>query len=275
VTRLQLWQGGAESGPLVLFLPGCPDSRWAALPGHTPARRAGVRLVAVNRPGYGDSAAAASTHLTVADALVGVAGDLGAERFAVLGMSVGGTYALACAARHPDRVVAVATVSAPGDLSRMDPPHHRDGLSAAQDEQLARVRSAPSVEAAMELLRPEFEAYRTARLRAVSAGSSDEAAVRRDVEALTCPDGYLRDAAVMLRAWEWDASSVRCPVLVVHGGRDEQASVRNAHWLAAEVPGARLRVLEAADHLQALRESWDALLADLSVGGAPTGPGVV
>lgn len=264
MSRLQVWQGGAESGPLVLFLPGCPDSRWAALPGDAPARRAGVRLVAVNRPGYGDSAAAASTHLTVADDLAALADDLGTETFAVLGMSVGGTYALACAAGHPHRVDAVATVACPGDLARMDPPHHRDGLAPDQAAQLARVRTAPSVEAAMELLRPEFEEYRTRRLREVLAGSADDPAVRQDVEALSCPDGYLRDAAVMLRAWEWDPATVACPVLVVHGDRDEQASLRNAHWLAAEVPGARLRVLQGADHLQSLHRSWDALLADLT-----------
>ncbi len=250
----------------MVFLPGCPDSRWAALPGDAPARRAGVRLVAVNRPGYGASAAAASTHLTVADDLVAVADELGAERFALLGMSVGGTYALACAARHPERVAAVATVACPGDLSRMDPPQHRNGSSAEEAELLARVRSAASVAAAVELLRPEFEAYRHQRLAEVSSRSTDDPAVRQEVEALSCPDGYLRDAAVMLRAWSWDVTAVRCPVLVVHGALDGQASVRNAHWLAAAVPGARLRVLDDAGHLDALEDSWDDLLADLTAG---------
>jgi pimeloyl-ACP methyl ester carboxylesterase len=260
VTRLEQWRGGAEDGPLVVFLPGCPDSRWAATPGDEPARRAGVRLVAVNRPGYGATPPGPSTHLTVADDLLGVADEFGAERFALVGMSVGGTYALACAARAPDRVAAVATVATPGDLGRMDPPQHRDGLSQEQAEHLARVRSAPSVEAAVELLRPEFEEYRTRTLRE----TPDDPA---QVEALSCPDGYLRDAAMTLRPWEWDPAAVSCPVLVVHGALDAQASVRNARWLAATVPGVRLRILNEAAHLDALHRSWDELLAFLTGAG--------
>jgi pimeloyl-ACP methyl ester carboxylesterase len=71
----------------------------------------------------------------------------------------------------------------------------------------------------------------------------------------------------MLRGWDWDPAVVACPVLVVHGALDEQASVRNAHWLAAAVPGARLRILEGATHLQALHDSWDELLDDLASDG--------
>ena len=56
----QLWQGGTPAGPVVFFLHGCPDTRRAAFSGAEAARRAGVRLVAVNRPGYGRSEPCAS-----------------------------------------------------------------------------------------------------------------------------------------------------------------------------------------------------------------------
>ena len=51
----QLWLGGADTGPVVLFFHGCPDTRWAARSGEDAAREAGVRLLCVNRPGYGAS----------------------------------------------------------------------------------------------------------------------------------------------------------------------------------------------------------------------------
>ena len=53
--RAQLWTGGATAGPTVLVCHGTPDTRWVARTGADAASAAGVRLVAVNRPGYGTS----------------------------------------------------------------------------------------------------------------------------------------------------------------------------------------------------------------------------
>src|SRR3954447_8704087 len=126
--RLQHWVGGAAEGPVVVLLHGCPDTRHVAVGGDAAARRAGVRLVALNRPGYGRSDPAPTTHGSVAEDVAAAVRAMGHQRFAVLGMSVGGQYALACAARHPDRVTAVAAVATPGVVPAMDPPWHRDDL---------------------------------------------------------------------------------------------------------------------------------------------------
>lgn len=105
------WLGGDPDGPLVVVLHGCPDTRHVAMTGDDAAREAGVRLLCVNRPGYGDSTVQPSSHGSVADDLVAVAAGLGHERLAVLGMSVGGAYAVACAARlvarWPDVLVSL------------------------------------------------------------------------------------------------------------------------------------------------------------------------
>ena len=56
--QAQLWLGGADDGPVVLFFHGCPDTRWAARFADAAARDAGVRLLCVNGPGYGLSSRA-------------------------------------------------------------------------------------------------------------------------------------------------------------------------------------------------------------------------
>ena len=59
---VQLWLGGAGAGPVGLFFHGTPDTRWAARSGAEAARTVGVRLLCVNRPGYGLSARTDSTY---------------------------------------------------------------------------------------------------------------------------------------------------------------------------------------------------------------------
>ena len=196
-------------GPTVVVLPGCPDSRLIARSGEQAALRAGVHLVGVNRPGYGRSDPAASGHLSVADDLTTVADHLGVARFAVAGMSVGGPYALAAAARHPDRVAAAAAVAAPSPATEFWRVGQRDLLALTIDE-------------AITAMRPEFEKYvagmrpgdpddnaiagrYTAELHPIDADAlaalpaADVAAGAR--EALSRTDGYLRDAAATFRPW--------------------------------------------------------------------------
>ncbi|WP_366522874.1 alpha/beta fold hydrolase [uncultured Nocardioides sp.] len=80
--------------------------------GRDAAAELGVRLLCANRPGYGTSTPAASTMASVADDTAALLDAADLDRVVVLGMSVGGAYA-AFAARHPDRVAALAVVAAP------------------------------------------------------------------------------------------------------------------------------------------------------------------
>ena len=118
----QFWLGGSGSGPTVLFFHGCPDTRWAARTGEAAARRAGARLLCVNRQGYGRSTPADSTHASAAADALAVADVLGIDEVAVLGMSVGGGYAAACAATHQDRVTRL------GIVATLAPPDEQTGL---------------------------------------------------------------------------------------------------------------------------------------------------
>lgn len=108
---VQFWLGGADSGAVVLFFHGCPDTRWAARTGDIAAREAGARLLCVNRQGYGRSALADSTHTSAAGDAMSVADILGIGEVSVLGMSVGGGYAAACAAAYADRVRRLGVVA--------------------------------------------------------------------------------------------------------------------------------------------------------------------
>jgi pimeloyl-ACP methyl ester carboxylesterase len=261
--RAQLWSGGAPDGMPAFFFHGCPDTRHAAMSGDAAARAAGVRLVAVNRPGYGRSDPHASTHASVADDVVAVADALRIGDFSVLGMSIGGPYALATAARHPDRVPSAAVVSSIANL----PERWLDG----------------TVEEAMRRSRPEFEAWVAALdprspddrslvdrflagLPEVDAGllaARPVAAVAASVrEALAQTDGFLRDAALSFRPWDFVVEDVRCPVTVFQGQLDTNHPPANGETLVQQLPRGRL-VLRPTTHLATLLTAWPEILASL------------
>jgi pimeloyl-ACP methyl ester carboxylesterase len=242
-----------------------------------------VRLIAVNRPGYGLSTEAQSSHLSVADDVAAVADLLGVGRYGVLGMSIGGPYALACAVSHPERVTAVGTVASPGDVTQLEPPYHRDDLGAEQQGFLRALARTP-VEDAVELVRPEFEAYvgklapgdpddeALAQRFSVGLSPLDAEVVGRQTpaevaastrEALVSTAGYLRDAAISFRRWEFRPEVISCPVSLWYGELDANASVRNGEWLADRIPGAELIVRPGEGHLGSLHNHWDEVLGRL------------
>ena len=277
---------GAPGGFPVLFFHGTPDTRRAAWSGAEAARRAGVRLVAANRPGYGRTTPAEpSCRLAVHDA-VGLADQLGIALFAVLGMSVGGMFALACAAQHPDRVLRSAVVAAPGEAPRMDPPWPRDDLDAEGRHLFVRLAGG-SVADNIALMAPGFADYRArvdpddpdqdalARRWLGSLPDDDRALLARDHtidhaeaarEAVGNPSGYLADAALVFRPWEFRVEDIVCPVSLWYGEHDANAPLRNGRWLQETLPGARLHERPGVGHLGTLLTSWPAILEDLAGG---------
>jgi pimeloyl-ACP methyl ester carboxylesterase len=280
---LQWSERGDPHGLPVVFCHGTPDTRRASWSGHDAAAHAGIRLVAANRPGYGDSTPAPPSYRQPADDIVALADALGIDRFALLGMSVGGTFALATAARHPDRVIAAATVGCPGPAPLMDPPYSRDDLDD-DGRAFFDALAVGTADANVERVRPGFLDYRSG---VDPDDPDDEALARRWVEplpgedralietgpaaelaaaareAIGTPEGYLADAALVFAPWPFDLADVRCPVTLWYGERDANAPPRNGAWLEAVLPRASLHVRPGLGHLETLLRGWDEILLGL------------
>lgn len=108
---------GDPEGRPVFYFHGFPGSRLEARLADGIAARLHVRLIALDRPGFGLSDFhPRRTILGWPDDVVTLADALGIRRFAAVGVSGGGPYAAACALRIPQRVSAVSIVCGLGPL---------------------------------------------------------------------------------------------------------------------------------------------------------------
>jgi pimeloyl-ACP methyl ester carboxylesterase len=103
---------GDEQGMPVFLFHGLPGSRlsWGLLPGHPFPD--GLRIIATDRPGYGQSDPnPGRTLLDWSKDIEKLADALDIQNFAVVGVSGGGPGALACAWKMPERIHAAGIVA--------------------------------------------------------------------------------------------------------------------------------------------------------------------
>lgn len=110
---------GKSDGKPLLYFHGHPGARYEAGFLAEAAAKHGVRLIGVDRPGLGLSSYKPGRHfLDWPDDVLELADHLKIDRFAVVGFSGGGPYALACAYKIPERLTACGVVSGVGRSGR-------------------------------------------------------------------------------------------------------------------------------------------------------------
>jgi len=103
---------GTSRGKALFYFHGGADSRLEARFLAEQARQADVRLIGIDRPGMGLSSFKGGRRLLDwPDDVVELADHLRIDRFAVVGVSGGGPYALACAYKTPDRLTTCGIVA--------------------------------------------------------------------------------------------------------------------------------------------------------------------
>jgi pimeloyl-ACP methyl ester carboxylesterase len=233
----------------VLFHAGSPHTGELLEPLLRLARQHGVRLLGYARPSYGGSTPQPGR--TVASAAADVAelaAALDLRRFAVLGYSGGGPHALACAARLPDRVAAVACLA--GVAPYRDEPDWYAGMRAPGGLQAAaRGRVARAEYARTDEFDPEiFVAADWAAL------NGDWAAVGADatLAGQAGPDGLIDDDVALATAWGFELAEVTAPVLLVQGSLDRVIPAAHADALLHGLPRAELWLRPRDGHVAVL-----------------------
>ncbi len=276
---LSVRDGGDPRGVPVVHFHGTPGSRLEAERAGEIGRRIGVRVIGFDRPGYGGSDAAPTSLRLVARDVEAIADRLEVERFAALGWSGGGPFALATAAVLGDRVTRVGVSGGPGRVA--DVPGARDALDANDLRALSYLPDEPGRAA------EQFRAGNAELLDAMMSvrddasapwidwqwGASDpevvaDAGARQALfasfrEALRQgPMGIAWDNVAFVGPWGIRLEDITCPVHLWYGDRDAMVAPAHGEWLARHLPHAELVRHPGEGHLLPWRH-WEQMLGVL------------
>jgi len=266
---------GDPSGPPVLYFHGYPGSRLEARVAAPAARRLGVRLLSVDRPGFGQSTFQAGRRIGgwAAD-IAALADQLGLRRFSVMGVSGGGPYALACAVSLPHRLSRVALVC---PLAPLDVADGKAGMLAQDRAMLTlAMHAAPLARGVVHLLaqwmRRDADRYLTFMMSGMVSPDRDLFAdpayrslvVTSTAEALRQGGrGAAWELTLIARPWDFRLHDVRMPVTLWQGLADQILPAAMARRLAAALPACEARYLAGEGHLSLVVRHVGDVLAEL------------
>jgi pimeloyl-ACP methyl ester carboxylesterase len=210
-----------------------------------PALKKSYRVVTYDLLGHGDSAKPSGPYhmVQMVDQLHQLIGDLGVERCALIGFSLGGLIVQAFTLAHPDRVSALGILhAAHGRTSEQ-----RAGIM----ERVAQCRvSGPGATVSDALSRwfsADFAMQNTAVLEQIRQWvlANDAKVYPELYQLLATADIELKDSI----------ASIDCPTLVMTGDEDYGNSAEMAQRIAAIIPNAQLEILKGLRHMALVEDS--------------------
>ena len=271
---------GDPDGTPVVFVHGTPGSSiWSPDPHQDVTRARRVRLITVDRPGFGGSDVLPGLTLGrwVGD-VAELADGLGLGPFGVVSISAGGPWAAACAALIPERLTGVGLASsrALGAYNFRERPQAVEELNEADLREFEVVRDL-GPESAAKRFAAESEEW----LRGLAehpeqflAGSEPPAGDRwffddpLQVELLhesfrefarQGAAGYAWEAVAILQPWSFRLADIAMPVHLWHGAQDTRVPLATQEFAAATIPDARFTIWPDAGHFGAAKY-WSEIL---------------
>uniref|UniRef100_A0A7S1IVZ9 AB hydrolase-1 domain-containing protein n=1 Tax=Eutreptiella gymnastica TaxID=73025 RepID=A0A7S1IVZ9_9EUGL len=213
---------GADLGLPIIFTHGNLNSRlfepvWDLTQEMT--ANTGVRIVAVDRPGYGDSTFhEGRTYTSWAHDVRELVDALELPRFAVLGFSSGGPHALACAAHKTtlfaNRLLCCGLIASDGPYWLLGPDLYKYMFAIPQSTAMTKSLAIPRCTQAEQRLRESYTCMAKEERRTLALRDLDHA-IKNGL------DGPAQDALLESSDWALPLHRLACPVWMWHGQSDD------------------------------------------------------
>jgi pimeloyl-ACP methyl ester carboxylesterase len=226
-----------------------------------------VRLIAYDRPGYGDSTRYQGRSIAAtAEDVRAIADHLGIERFAVAGRSGGGPHALAVAAKLPERVTGAVVLAsvAPTRLDGVDTrkqmtESNAETYAMVEDESRLLANLAPTAARTAEDPEHFIDDWLSEGLSSPDHRVVENVVIRRQLKASYAEAlrdgnvfGWTDDLLALGRYWGFDPAEVNVPTFLWHGADDKFSPVDNTYWLAHKLARSEAQVDPKAGHFGAV-----------------------
>lgn len=246
--RIHYHEAG-QGHPIVLLHGSGPGATgWSNFRPNIEALSGGHRVLAVDMPGWGESdTQTAETGRDHVGALIDFLDEVGVDRAALVGNSMGGMTAISTAIHHPDRVSHLVTMGAPSPgpnlFSAGNGPS--EGLKV-----LIEAYQEPTSDNMKRLVRimcfdPAMATDELAALRSAAATAHPEH-LRSFLEGAAVPPNESPMAAFF--GLTPHLGGIKTPTMAIHGRDDRVVHFENSLRLTTIVPDSRLVLLNRCGH---------------------------
>ena len=270
---------GDPGGEPVLEFHGVPGSRLEAWYYDDAGKKAGARVIGIDRPGFGISTYRKGYR--IADwprDVLQLANALGLTRFAVAGISSGSPYALACARFIPERLTACAIVSGISPLmvegEDLNPRHY----IMAPEVLVARLANSVPFIASLAfryILRQVRTDPAKAMKQLMKAAPPSDLELLNDARAkrhfqqtvMECSrggwKGPIESVGLELKEWGFRLQDITTHVRIWQGEADNIVFPSAGRYLASKLPNHPLHMVPNAGHLTVIARHAESVLREL------------
>jgi pimeloyl-ACP methyl ester carboxylesterase len=260
--------GKPDGHPVLYFHGGASCRLEPLLWGDDTISRLGLRLIAPDRPGMGQSDFQPDYGFSdwVKD-LVCLADALGLDKFSVLGVSGGGGYAIACAAKIPERLHAAVIASGAWktDAIAYFPTATRLTWILVRKFPLLNLLilklRKQSFKASPEQLSKKLKKWIPPVDYAV-VEASDRIKILREISIESMRQGVKGaawDVYLYLQEWDFRVNEIQMPLKFFHGEQDMNIPIALAEQVVASLPMAELVKYPKEGHLSLIVNHFDAI----------------